>query len=146
MSIFTDVPEIVEAENKLCQLVKKRFNRVAEIDAESIFEDLVKELGMDEVCRNPDAAIEYAEDEGWIHESANDNLMYNFDNELVRFCECAKDKVDEEEAMYLAKQDICSGDKEPDWAVDSAYAYEAWTAAIKDKLREVINKKCASRW
>jgi len=145
MSIFTDVPEILEAENKLCQLVKERFNRVAEIDAEDLFENLVNELGMDEVCRDPDAAIEYAEDEGWIHEAADDNLIYTFDNELVRFCECAKDEVDMDEAMYIAKQDICFGEKEPDWAVDSAYAYEAWKAAIKEKLREIINKKCANR-
>ena len=142
MSIFSDVPEIVEAENLLCLLVKRKFDEIAENDAEEIFEKLVDELGKKDVCKDPDSAIEYAEDEGWIWQAADTHLTYDSDNEVVRLCKCAGNEMDEQEAAILARQDICTNGKDAGWAVDANYAYEAWKAEIKKKLRELIKKKC----
>lgn len=141
MSLFTDVDEIRELTSKLDSLVKRRFREIAKMDAEVIAEYLIEEKGLEEVCRDIDEAISEAED--WIHEDADGNVMYYFDNDLLLAFEPYPES--EEVDQDIVKDIVCSG--EADNFVEkavSAYAYELWRAGIRNALEEILKEKCAS--
>jgi len=142
MGIFTDVDEIRELSSRLDGLIKKRFYEVARIDAKEIADELIEEKGLDDVCRDIDEAIAEADDR--IHESADSNVIYDFDNFILATFDPYPER--EEVDDYLVKEVAC--EEEPETFLGKAvqsYAYELWKAGIRNALREILEERCRGR-
>jgi len=139
MALFYDQPGISELLRQLDRKVVQRFDRVAEIDAEEIARDVIDDLGLDAVCSDIDGAIQYAEDEGIIHNAATSNTTYDADNELLYMFAPwpEKNEVDLDEVAEVAK----NSDNPVEEGIAN-YAYQLWVAAIKKSLKKVFEEKC----
>jgi len=140
MGIFTDVDEIRRLSDELGALVRKRFREVARMDAEEIAENLIEEKGLDTVCRDINNAISEASD--MIHEAADTNVTYDFDNFLLATFDPYPER--EEVDDYIIKESACA--EEPEFFVTKAaqlYAYELWRVGIRKELEEILKEKCA---
>lgn len=140
MGIFTQVDEIEQLSNRLSGLVRKRFYEVARQDAEDIANELIEEMGLEEVCMDIDEAISEADDK--IYEVADTNVTYDFDNFLLATFEPypENEQVDD----HLVKENACAED--PEMVLTKAvqtYAYELWVAGIRNALKEILKEKCA---
>lgn len=129
MGIFTDVDEIRRLSDELGALVRKRFREVARMDAEEIAENLIEEKGLDTVCRDINNAISEASD--MIHEAADTNVTYDFDNFLLATFDPYPER--EEVDDYIIKESACAEE----------YAYELWRVGIRKELEEILKEKCA---
>lgn len=141
MGIFSDIPEIVELSDRLEMAVRKRFKKVCKMDAEEIAKWLFEEKTPEGICSDIDGAIEKAED--LIHQDANTNITYNFDNWVVAYAELKKDEVDWDTiANGIRERASDIADYESLVPAMAEYAYEAWVTGIRDALKEILKEKC----
>lgn len=141
MGIFTQVDEISELTGRLGALVRRRFYEVAKMDAEEIAEVLIDERGLEEVCMDIEEALSEADD--MIHESADSNIIYDFDNYLLATFDPYPENQEVDD--YSVKEAACS--EEPEMALTRAvqvYAYELWKAGIRNALKKILEEKCAA--
>jgi len=140
MGLFTDVDQIRELTNRLESLVAKRFREIAGIDAGEIAQNLINQKGLDAVCRDIDDAISEAED--MIHEVADTNVTYDFDNFLLATFDPYPERKDVD--GFIIKEVACNED--PSLFVEKtmqAYAFELWKEGIKNELRKILKEMCA---
>jgi len=128
--------ENVEKEyNELHSKVIREYRRIARVDAEDILEDIKDELDWEYICEDPNRVVDEADDK--VHEKADTNVTYTFDNWLLSMVDPYPENQEVDE--YFVKQAAC--EEGLDQAV-TVYAYELWEAAIKDALVDLVKDRC----
>lgn len=137
MGHLTWYKEIGELSERLENLVEKAYREIVKDEAEEIADELIDSMGLDAVCRDIDDAISEAED--LIHESADSLATTTFDNYLLAtFAPYPEYREVDEDVIKTVCYDEFSVDK----AV-AYYAFELWRVGIRNKLREILEEKCA---
>jgi len=142
VSIFTQEVEISELLSRLSDLVTKRYHKVAEMEAEEIADTLFDTMGAELVCSDIDDAISEADD--YIWEKADTDTTYTLDNDLLYLVDPYPEN--KEVDLDLVNDIACSECKSRGDVLTKAvgaYALELWRVAIREKLREVLEKRCS---
>ena len=138
MGVFTQKHRIEELARELSSEVQRRYYDVVEDSAKEIAEELIEEKGLDDICRDIDEAISYADE--MIHYEADRLASPIYDSYLLAtFAPYPEEQeVDETIVGYIA----CSEEFSMDKAV-TAYAYELWRVGIEKSLRKILREKCS---
>jgi len=138
MGVFTQKDEIERLARELASKIQRRYYDVVEDSAKEIAEKLIEEKGLDDICRDIDEALSYADE--MIHYEADRLATAIYDNYLLA---TFAPYPEEQEIDETIVGDIaCSEEFSMDKAV-TAYAYELWRVGIEKSLRRILREKCS---
>ena len=138
MGVFTQKHRIEELARELSSEIQRRYYDIVEDTAKEIAEELIEEKGLDDICRDIDEALSYADEK--IHYEADRLASSTYDSYLLA---TFAPYPEEQEIDETIVGDIaCSGEFDMDKAV-TAYAYELWRVGIEKRLRRILREKCS---
>ena len=81
MGVFTQKHRIEELARELLSEIQRRYYDVVEDSAKEIAEEIIEEKGLDDICRDIDEAISYADEK--IHYEADRLASSTYDSYLL---------------------------------------------------------------
>jgi len=138
MGVFTQKDEIERLARELASKIQRRYYDVVEDSAKEIAEELIEEKGLDDICRDIDEAISYADE--MIHYEADRLALPTYDSYLL--ATFAPYPENQEVDETIVGEVVCGEEFDIDRAV-SVYAYELWRVGIEKSLRRILKEKCS---
>ena len=135
--IFVNGEKIYEKYNELRYDAREEILKRAKDIAEDIFDDLLEEHSLEDLCRDIEDTL-YSEDvDIAIRENADSNVIRIIDNRITTIAL----PEDVEESIDIRDVVAMGGGNDLDTFFQGV-AYDAWVIMIRDALRKLLERKC----